>query len=422
MVVEPGGMPPPGNPQPSPTADPEYVPEVIKQDAGAGSAAPGRNWTTPTDTRFNGLPGKPKVWKNTDTGIVSIVYFVPGSEPPIPLLFTTNQEELNIFFGGKPPNPDMTYTQAELDSFGAISFGSTQQIPKTHGDVWGGFLETMERAKETQPWLRDDEVFALYAGAWIEGRNPYRWELEGTEYWQTKNEAQRNWLWLTVSDPMEAKRVMDDNAIVVANQLQSLGIAGVPDSLLDYMTNQFTQGNWSKEYLGEQTRALSGANTSTGLDAGLRKHMKINEINLDVSDAPGEQIRQLYSEWLGPVHPPNERQIRRWSRQWRTNPEEARADLTARLRQQRKALYPEYEDDSLTYDDIAEPWRGFMAQYWGQTPDETDNVFQKLIKLNDSVEGGKLLRQVGYKRGNETVQREMLGSLMDTIGGPRRTE
>jgi hypothetical protein len=125
---------------------------------------------------------------------------------------------------------------------------------------------------------------------------------------------------------------------------------------------------------------------------------------------------------LGPVHPPNERQIRRWSRQWRTNPEEARADLTARLRQQRKALYPEYEDDSLTYDDIAEPWRGFMAQYWGQTPDETDNVFQKLIKLNDSVEGGKLLRQVGYKRGNETVQREMLGSLMDTIGGPRRTE
>lgn len=423
MVTEPGGSTAPiGTPRPTGISDGEnYVPPIVQPAPGAGIPAPGRDYTTPLNTRFNGLPGKPEVWKNTDTGVISIVYFVPNSDPEIPLLFTTNQDELSIFFGDLPVNPDFSYSQAELDSFGSLSIGGTQQIPQTTGDVWSGFSEIMERAKETQPWLRDDEVFAIYAGAWIQGRDPYRWELETTDYWQTKNEAQRSWLWLTVSDPMEAKRTRDDNAIIVSTQLQNLGIANVPDELLDYMTTQFTQGNWSKEYLGEQTRALGGAKTSTGLDAGLRAFIKTEDINLDISDAPGEEIRNLFNDWLGPVYPPNEKQLARWSRQWRTNPDEARADLTARLRSQRKALYPDY-DENLTYDDIASPWRGFMAQQWGGTPDETSGVFQKLVKLNDAVEGGKLLRKVGYKQGNETVQREMLGGLMDTMGGPRRTE
>jgi hypothetical protein len=403
-------------------SDPDYVPPVRKQPADARYISPGdTDYTTDELTRFNGLPGQPQMWKNSDTGTWFVVYFAPGTEPPIPVLFTvTSQEQLkDVFFAGKSPRPDKTFTTAEIDSFGSLLFGSTDTIPQTSGDIWAGFEERMERAKESQPWLRDDEVFAVYAGAWVEGRDPYRWELEGTEYWQTQNEAQREWIWLTARDPEQAKTLMESNRIVVYNQLQQLGIGDIDDGLLDFMAASFTRGDWSLEYLGEQTRAVAGFETSTGLNRGLKRYMRQNELTIDRSDSEGEQIRSLFNEWLGPNHPPSDRQLQRWSVQFRTNPEEARADLTARLRSQRMALFPEYEDENLTYDDIASPWRGFMQQQWGQIPDETDPMFQRLVKLNDAEEGAKYLRRQGIKRGNRSTQMDLIGGLQSTIGGPR---
>ena len=49
--------------------------------------------------------------------------------------------------------------------------------------------------------------------------------------------------------------------------------------------------------------------------------------------------------------------------------------------------------------------------------DETDDVFQSLIRLNDTAEGGKLLRGEGLKRGVEKVKQDALTGIMGSTGG-----
>ncbi len=83
-------------------------------------------------------------------------------------------------------------------------------------------------------------------------------------------------------------------------------------------------------------------------------------------------------------------------------------------------MYPEYTDPELTYQDIASPWRGFGSQIWGQQMDETSDVFQQLIKMNDTVEGGKLLRKEGMSRGIGAVEQSAMSGLFDQTSGVRQ--
>ncbi len=378
------------------------------------------DYTSNENTRFNGLPGQPEIWHNSDTDTWTVVYFAPGTEPPVPVMFTvSDQDDLKSFFGDKDVKADRTLTSEQMNSTGAVVFGSTDTIPEKDGDMWAGFTERMERAKKTQPWLNDDEVFAVFAGAWIEGRQPERWELEATAWWQDHNEAQREWMWIAARDPSQAKELYEANYIAVFNQMKSLGFTDVSDGLLEYMATEFTHGNWNRAYLEMQTLALAGQDTPDGLDRGLRRYMRNEGNRPDAPNNQEEQVRDMFNTWLGPGYPASEKQIQEWAARFRDNGEEARTDLTQQLRQQRVALFPEYINENLTYEDIASPWRGFMSNAWGETPNETSGVFQKLIKMNDAVEGAKLLRQKGIDQGNSQVRRDMLEGLYETVGGPR---
>lgn len=378
------------------------------------------DYTTNEDTRFNGLPGKPEIWYNTETDTWSVVYFAPGIEPPLPIMFTVSSEaDLKSFFGDKTPVADHEFTTKQMNRAGAITFGTSDTIPEKDGDMWAGFTERMERARKTQPWLEDPEVFSIFAGAWVEGRQPERWELEATGWWQTHNEAQREWMWLAARDPSQAEEVWESNYISIFNQFKEIGMTDIPDDLLEYMTGQFTQGNWSRNYLQEQTAGLAGGATAKNLDKGLRKFLRGNNIDLTKPSTGEGQVRDLYETWLGPAFPPTDKQLQRWAARFRDNPQEAQADLENKLRSQRKALFPEYEDDNMTYDDIASPWRSVMARMWGGTPDETDPTFTQMLKNNNSVQNEELLRKVGIKRGNSNVERDLIEGLYSTIGGAR---
>jgi hypothetical protein len=128
----------------------------------------------------------------------------------------------------------------------------------------------------------------------------------------------------------------------------------------------------------------------------------------------------LFKEWLGPKFAPSQKQVQRWAQALRDDEAAGLDSLKENLRAQRLALYPEYEDETLSYDDIASPWRGFQQQAWGiQTVDETSDTFQKLVKMNDTVEGARMLRQQGLKDGVEKVQDDVVTELGDQVSQVR---
>ncbi len=377
-----------------------------------GSSGSAGDYTDAEATRFNGLPGQPEIWLDTGTNQAYVMYPAEGLEPPIPILWSVSQEsDLSAYFGDATIRYDRKLTSDELAGVGAIKFGTTDNIPETEGNPWAGFLDRMERATEVQPWLADPEVFALFAGAWMEGRAAEQWELETTDYWQGLNGAQREWISLSARDPMSADRVSDDNYMRVYGMFRSIGVAEPPGELVGWIAQKFTHGTWSEAYLSEQIGVLTGLPGAVDLDAEMSTWMTDNSISVTEPILFQTDVKSAFDRWLGPQFAPSEGQLREWSAKLRANPQAAGDELTEHLRTQRLALFPKYEDDSLTYEDIASPWRSFMSQSWGQTVDETDPVFTQLIQMNDAVEGGKLLRKEGISRGVESVQTDVRQSI-----------
>jgi hypothetical protein len=194
-----------------------------------------------------------------------------------------------------------------------------------------------------------------------------------------------------------------------------------PDEVVDYMALQFSNGAWSEQYLDEQMTALFSGDAAVSLDAGLGALMEAGDITLDDPTLHTNMVRDMYQEWLGPSFPPSEKWINNWSQRLRDDEDAGLEALTDGLRKQRKALFPQY-DENLTYDEIASPWRGFYTQQWGvSTPDETDPSFQRLIKLNDTEEGAKYMRKEGMKRGIEKVERDALSDLGANVSQVQRS-
>ena len=381
----------------------------------------GPDHTTSEDTRFNGLPGTPEIWHEEDTGKVYAVYYVPNSNPPIPLLYhVPNEEDLESFFGDSKVAYDRNISTKDIDSFGSIRWGTTDDIPATEGDPWVGFVDKFDRAKETQPWLNDPEVFATFTAAWLEGREPEQWELESTDWWQDHSESQREWMWLSARNPAEAAQVKLDNYTKTYNAFVELGISNPSTGLVEYMSNEFTKGDWTSTYLANQIDAIYNPDMADAVDGDLAKFMTGSNIDIGDPALGTSDVKAMWDKWLGPAYPPTEDQINTWSARIRKGGAGAQDQLTEHLRSQRMAMYPEYADSSLSYDDIASPWRGFATNSWGTTMDETSDTFQQLVKLNDTVEGGKLLRKEGMRQGIGQVQESAAAGLFSQTSGIRR--
>ena len=378
--------------------------------------------TTDNDptTRFTQLAGHPEIWKNSSNGKWYVVYTVPDSKPPIPMLYEVQQEDdLKIFFGEDPVKADETYTQNFIDSLGSIQFGTADSLPE-RGHPFQNFVQDMDRAKETMPWLEDPEVFAIYANANLQNRPVEQWELESTDWWQGHNEQQREWMWLNARDPLSADRLIDTNEIQIFNMFRNAGVREPPEGLVEFMARKFTMGQWTEAYMRDQFTEVTGGTSASGLDTRLEQWMNKTDTTVGPAKNYFTDVKDLFSTWLGPSFPPSKNQVADWAAKLRANPQAAQDELTEHLRKQRMALFPEYEDSSLTYEDIASPWRSFATGVWGQRMDETDHVFQKLIKLNDSDEGGKLLREKGLKRGVGKVEQDALSGLFGAAGGQVR--
>lgn len=324
-----------------------------------------------------------------------------------------------------------TLTMAEFEAAGGLDAGDFAEI-QLGVDFWSdpleGWLDALEENTIIAPWLADPEVAALAAAAYIEGTSLSQAQLAGTQWWQTHNASERAWLLLYSSDPATAQQTISDNRITTLDLLQAAGINNGGDimvtvdgqqmSFAQWLADQVTMGHWSQVFLEEQIDYLADPRLRRNLSDEITSVLEGNLANVNGTRAYEMRVEELFRSWLGPMYgQPTPGQIRTWASRLRNDPD-AETRLTEMLAGQRVALFPEYTDRSLTYEDIAGPWRSLGWQVWGEQLDEMDSFFTDLVRANDATEAGRMLRQEGLSRGVGKVMSDLVGAFQNSFGGP----
>ncbi len=368
------------------------------------------------DARFNGIPGNPEVWKNTDTGMSYLVYFAEGMEPPLPMIWEIpSDRDLEAFFG---PDVEIVYdhefTQDQIDSTGGMIWGTSTEIVDTEEDPLEGWASKWERERLVRPYLNDPEVYALYASAALEGRSVSVAELESTEWMRTKSETERAWLITNASDPITAQQMIEDNRRATFLKLQKAGIEDPSEAMVNYMADQLTTGMWRSNYFDQQITAVSDPSAGISIDAGITNVM--GDSTWDTTSEMEDKVRNTVIKWLGTDFGNwDDDTIASWAGRFR-NEDDAEAVLLETLKDQREAMFPGYDREA-DYDTIAAPWRNVIRSAWGEIPNDSDKILQSIIRMNNAGDAGKLLTQEGMARGNDTVVNNVQASLNRAFGG-----
>jgi hypothetical protein len=364
------------------------------------------------------IPGSPELW--SVDGEIFLVYAVPETEPPVYMSWTVpSEEDAQSFFGpGQDIVFDQTMTAAEMEALGVLDFGNTDELANFDDDPFASWVTTMETEAATQPWILDEDYQALIAMAVLEGRSLTDAEIQSTGWWQNHTEAQREWMKLYHGDPEEAQSRLRDNQLLATQQLEAAGLVGFGEDLVEFMAGQVTMGNWSTTYYDSQVEALSDPHSQIELDADLM----VFQEGLTTTIGQADRVRSTVNRWLGPqLGQWDDEQINEWAGTLRNDPN-GEQRLVEHLKNQRLALFPEYEDRNLSYEDIASPWRSYAFGVWGQKPDEMDPMFAQLVRNNDVTLNGQLLRKEGLRQGIAKVEQDASSALLRQSGTVRRAE
>lgn len=361
------------------------------------------------------VPPGAQVWQVE--GDTFLVWFNENVEPPIPMAWkVSGPDEAEALGITKVTRKFRTY-----DAFaatGALRFGNTRELVNTDVDPREQVLSVYESEVRVKPWLADPEVMTLWMQAALEGRGMSQAEMQGTEWWRSHTRAQRQWFSLNASDPATADQLIADNRRAVRSMMSQAGLDGYSDELVRFIADQWTTGEWSQSYAADQVRYLADPRLGN-VDPKLREMSE----GVQGTVAYEDEVRRLMETWVGPAVARNfsDSTVSRWASKYRENAADARAELESFLRQQRLRWFPEYEDPTLTYEDIAAVPRELWRTVLGQEPDETDNDFTKTVRMNDLAETRQFLRRKGLEEGNNQVANDVQGDLIRAFSNIRRT-
>lgn len=343
--------------------------------------------------------GTPEIWYDETKKEWYLVYPVPTTD--VPLLYSITTEELKAIFPDSDPVYDKKVTTASIAKLGGIYAGTAED---PYGDPYADFIDQIEKEAKIKPWMKDADMLAIMWEAALEKRAPTEAEISQTNWWKTHSESERAWLNVVLFDPRTADQMVTDARLGVRQALIDAGISNPTAELIDYMSGEWVQGRWSDMELQAQVRGLADPASGITLDDGVTKIVAGMDQPLDTSQQYEEKVRNEVLKWLGPAYGKwGGTQIAQWAGKLRNDPDGMEA-LTQMLRSQRMALFPEYANENLTYDDIAAPWRNMISNTWGQTPDETDPFFTSIIRMNDYAEASRQLRREGLRRDIGKVQ------------------
>jgi len=384
--------------------------------------------TTTTATTGPGsdllLPGNAQLWYNETADEKWVVYEVPGvtlpdgttSEPVFTSWLIETDADLEAVVGpGKTPVYHFSGTEDDFTKKGVIDLGGVQEldVKDLEGDPFETWVEDMTTLAAVQPWILDEDYIGLIVQAAMEradGQLSLE-EIQGTNWWKDNTVGQRAWMETFFSDPSTAEQMLEDNRANMRYQLSEAGVDNASESLINWMADRTTMGAWSKSKLDTQIAALSDPYSVDVIDDELFEFMANESFVPDTTRTGEDNVRGLLEEWLGPVYGQwTEEQIAKKAGEIRNNPD-GEIEFVESLKDQRMAMYPEHGDRNLSYQSIAGPWKAYTQGVWGAPVEDTDEVFQQVIRANDPREAGKLLRTAGVERGYDKTVSDVVSGI-----------
>jgi len=375
-------------------------------------------------TEFNNIPENGLLW-NVD-GNFYIVYEVPGSQGELydgnPIYMAYELKDNDVFAAGlltqgeTAPQPNAIMNKAFFDSI-AIVTGNTDQLSADIDNPFASFVETISEQAQVAPWITDPEMISLIAEAAVEGRTVSDAEWQTTNWYQTHNESEREWLRTYYSDPSTATQLTTDAQIAVANSLQAAGVSNAPEALINWVAGKYVSGEWSQTYTTEQISLFADPYATGKRDASFENYLSSTALTgVDRTTEREREVRELYSKWLGPtLGKLTDQETAEIAGRLRDDPD-YQDQLVQSLKQSRLAAFSNYTNPELTYEDIARPWRNLTTSVWGQTADETQGWWQEMVKSNDFAKAQTTLREKGLEQDVTQVTQDATQALQQALG------
>ena len=422
----------PGSPSPTPTTTTTTTTPITTT-----TTTPTTTTTTTTPTTsgsgqiinnafssFNNIPQNALYWQVNDN--FYIVYEVPGSKGelyegnPVYLAYELVENDLYkaglLTTGEALPSVNATMDQEFFDAI-AIVTGNTDQLSAVIDSPFASFVETVGEQSQVAPWITDPEMIALIAEAAVEGREVSDAEWQSTEWYQTHNEGERQWLRTYYADPSTASQLEIDAQIAVGNSLQAAGVSNAPESLVNWLANKYVTGQWSQSYTSEQINLYSDPYATGKRDSTFENFLSSTAITgVDRTTERERQVQELYLTYLGPsLGKLTDDETAEIAGKLRNDPD-YEDSLIQSLKQSRLAAFSNYTNPDLTYEDIARPWRNLTTSVWGKTADETQGWWQDMLKSNDFTKAQETLREKGLELDITQVTQDATKALQQALG------
>jgi len=372
---------------------------------------------------LNNIPRDAYVW-NVDNQLY-VAYEVPGAgdvyeQPPIYMAYEVYRNDLveaGIWTKGETLPPISPIRKEDFDRVAILFSGDTNQLTQDNRNPFAAFTETITEQSQVAPWITDSEVIGLIAEAALEGREITDAEWQTTNWYQTHNESEREWLRTYYSDPSTATQLTTDAQIAVANSLQAAGVSNAPEALINWVAGKYVSGEWSQTYTTEQVALFADPYATGKRDVQFENYLSSTALTgVDRTTEREREVRELYSKWLGPtLGKLTDQETAEIAGRLRDDPD-YQDQLVQSLKQSRLAAFSNYTNPELTYEDIARPWRNLTTSVWGQTADETQGWWQEMVKSNDFATAQNTLREKGLEQDITQVTQDATQALQQALG------
>ena len=406
--------------------------EVVDDDTGTGQVVSDQL------NEFNNIP-KNAVLIDAG-GELFLGYEVPGAYGqlyngnPIYMLYevlSNDVFEAGILTQGASPQVNVSLgSKQDLNQYGIV-VGGTDELTDDVEHPFIRFVENFEAGKRVNPWLADTEInpntgvtyqqeaIEFLAEQALEQFTPEQTQVryEGSDWYQKSTTAQKTWLTTLLTQPAQAEQDIQDKQIEVKIAMEANGIASPPDALVNWVADKAVTGMWTQVYTDQQIALLADPYKPGTRDTGMVNFIEgVGVGTLDRLSVGEKTVRDLYRRYLGPsLGSASDTEIAEKAGLLRSDPD-AEEQLKAYLEQQRLAMFGNYTNPTLTYNDIVQPYKNLVNQVWGQEVDETQDWFIKMVQDNDIEKAYTTLREKGMEQGIERVQDQALNDLQRSIG------
>ena len=357
-----------------------------------------------------------------------IAFDIPNTG--LSMAYTATEEQIDNFFTVDKPQEQVI--DAESDKWSkSFQAGNIVEVDVVNMEAsgTGGFFEQIasnfDKVKAVRPWMEDDEMYSLWLESIVENRDIEDYEWEGTNWWQTHSQEERNWLLLSQDKdlsklPADAEALLKNNHIKARETLRQNGVTN-PDqvtfegeTLTEWFGNKLTTGTWTELQWFNQAKALGDPMSGIAREEALTSWLEGSAAQPTATQAGVAAARALTLEYLGPLYGEFE-DVSKYAGMIRNaeSEEVGKQMVIDDLKNIRKVLFStDIYDENLTYEQIAQPWRNFSFQLLGGRVDETSTDWIDVLNANNQEEATKILTTVGLNDGNKNV----MDKVTDEIG------